>query len=293
MSFPVSSQLVPVSDCVEPGEGRCNVCKEWRKPCFNCVFAELKERFSLTSSTYATLDFDALGQINSLEYLSNHPLQFMRPQEDGSFSEQSRTPNTPTRNEPLAGYYMMFADSVLHESREAALEVYMIGLTHHNGIRPLNLRIMLLLVEQGRDIEAISFVESLIQWPTMRFTPEIWFGCRDSIEDEMDVSLLSKDLRVVVALIKRKIVRKLESNRAKFQTFGQTKSGQNLEQVHSVLANILGISSFMVEQQRQLDALLETLDPITCEAITGDGSIKNAPELDELLLPSFNFCHTV
>jgi hypothetical protein len=191
-------------------------------------------------------------QIIGLEFLSNNPLPYRR----------NRRPGMLRSHESLATAIMAYSDtSVRPYNDDLALGVYLDALAYHSSLTELNARVMALLVYLQRDSEALSFAESLSQWPTMRFNKEIWMECCNSWLDEVhNVADLPLAAQVVVAIVKARGVAALRADQEALDVFlTTTPLGFRLDQVGPVLRDILGGRELGL-QERELHCLFRIID---------------------------------
>lgn len=236
---------------------RCNDCEDWAKACFTCRFSQLQEDHQVRIE----VDSLEMTHITGFEFLSKNPVPYRLPQLDFTFREGTRAPTAPVNNEPLARAIMYFADCrVLNVNEALALDIYMEALDSHSGLNDLNARVCSLLMCLRKDTEAISFIESLIQWPTMRFNKDIWLRCHDSVLDEIHgIENLTLCPLVVLGILKSRIVAELHHDQEKLEIFLNTHGGSDLEEIRSVLAGFLGFEE-LENQQRQLRSIFISID---------------------------------
>jgi hypothetical protein len=215
-------------------------------------------------------DMSVIEQIIGLEFLSNNPLPYRR----------NRRPGLLRCNQSLATAIMAYSDaSVLPYNDDLALDVYLDALSYHSSLTGLNARVMTLLVYLQRDLEALSFAESLSQWPTMRFNKEIWMECCDSWLDEVhNVPDLPLAAQVVVAIVKARGVSELRVDQEALDAFlSTTPLGLLLNQVEPVLRDFLGGRELLCQEQ-QLCSVFRVIDsrhPSLRAALSGILEIEN------------------
>lgn len=247
---------------------QCDDCKDWPRPCFKCRLSDLQDRHGCQVNVEDLPG--VVEQIIGLEFLSNNPLPYRR----------NRRPGLLRSNESLATSIMAYSDtSVQPYNDDLALDVYLDALTYHSRLTGLNARVMALLVYLQRDSEALSFAESLSQWPTMRFNKEIWMECCDSWLDEVhnfpDLPLAAQ---VGVAIVKARGVAALKSDLEALDAFlTATPLTFLLDQVGSVLRDFLGYRA-LCHQERQLRFLFDVIDgrqPRLRPALSGILELEN------------------
>jgi hypothetical protein len=256
----------------------CTTCEAWLRPCFPCRWrhwktehglhvgqcnppppclsgAETKkclplpssykppnndhdESFSCSSSTWSIESNDIsvmLTQISGLEFLF-HNLR--------SIGNDRRRSYLFWNNQALAEAIMMFGDHIYdsYENPALALEIYLDALTFKSTYIPLIARVLSFLLIVNRHTEVLSLAISLIEWPTLRFTPDIWLQCCNSLWDEIPAQMSDYALVVPVslAILKSRLIAQLQEDQTALDAFLLTDCGIVLDPLRCVLSEYLG-----------------------------------------------------
>jgi hypothetical protein len=206
-------------------------------------------------------------QISGLEFLFHNIL---------SIGNDRRRSYLFWNNQALAEAIMMFGDYIhdTYENPELTLEIYLDALSFKSTYIPLIARVLSFLLIVNRHTEVLSLAISLIEWPTQRFTPDIWLQCCHSLWEEIPAQMSDYALVVPVslAILKSRFIAQLQADQRALHTFLLTEHGIVLDPLTCLLSEFLG-GHLIANQVVQLQSILYYLSrqvPSLCNALIGD-----------------------